>query len=260
MRGRGVTATREHSLARDALLVVAAAGITAIAAQISFGYPVPTTLQTFAVFSTAAVLGARLGVAAQLLYLAAGAIGLPVFADGLGGIDRLTTADPLHASGGYLYGFVLGALIVGLVCDRFGALRGAGGLLRGLQRGAPAARADHGLHGRPVLGDRVRLEVRLVATVGSDAVHARRLRVEAAHRDLAADGAGAGHDVPLTWVSRWTLADAPVSRTAPDCLASMPGTARCATRNAPYALTRSVRRTASASSDTNGPRARALAL
>ena len=61
MRGRGVTATREHSLARDALLVVAAAGITAIAAQISFGYPVPTTLQTFAVFSTAAVLGARLG-------------------------------------------------------------------------------------------------------------------------------------------------------------------------------------------------------
>ena len=70
------------------MLVVAAAGITAIAAQISFGYPVPTTLQTFAVFSTAAVLGARLAVAAQLLYLAAGAIGLPVFADGLGGIDR----------------------------------------------------------------------------------------------------------------------------------------------------------------------------
>ena len=69
------------------LLVVAAAGITAIAAQISFGYPVPTTLQTFAVFSTAAVLGARLAVASQLLYLAAGAIGLPVFADGRGGID-----------------------------------------------------------------------------------------------------------------------------------------------------------------------------
>ena len=87
MRARGVTATRDHGLARDALLVVAAAGITAIAAQISFGYPVPTTLQTFAVFSTAAVLGARLAVAAQLLYLAAGAIGLPVFADGMGGID-----------------------------------------------------------------------------------------------------------------------------------------------------------------------------
>ena len=120
MRARGFTATREHGLARDALLVVAAAGITAVAAQISFGYPVPTTLQTFAVFATAAVLGARLAVAAQLLYLAAGAIGLPVFADGLGGIDRLTTADALHASGGYLYGFVLGALIVGLIADRFG--------------------------------------------------------------------------------------------------------------------------------------------
>ena len=120
MRARGATATRDHGLARDALLVVAAAGITAIAAQISFGYPVPTTLQTFAVFSTAAVLGARLAVASQLLYLAAGAIGLPVFADGRGGIDVLTTANTLHASGGYLYGFVIGALIVGLVCDRFG--------------------------------------------------------------------------------------------------------------------------------------------
>jgi biotin transport system substrate-specific component len=120
MRARGATITRDHGLARSALLVVAAAAITAIAAQISFGYPVPTTLQTFAVFSTAAVLGARLGVAAQLLYMAAGAVGLPVFADGKGGIDYVTTADPLHASGGYLYGFVLGALIVGAVCDRYG--------------------------------------------------------------------------------------------------------------------------------------------
>src|SRR4029078_1622327 len=56
----------------------------------------------------------------QLLYMAAGAVGLPVFADGKGGIDYVTTADPLHASGGYLYGFVLGALIVGAVCDRYG--------------------------------------------------------------------------------------------------------------------------------------------
>ena len=44
-----------------------------------------------------------------------------------------------------------------------------------------------------LLLDDERLEVRLVAAVSSNAVHARRLRVEAAHRDLAADRAGAGH-------------------------------------------------------------------
>jgi biotin transport system substrate-specific component len=66
------------------------------------------------------VLGARLAVTSQVLYLAAGAVGLPVFADGRGGTDILTVASPLHATGGYLYGFVLGAFIVGWACDRFG--------------------------------------------------------------------------------------------------------------------------------------------
>jgi biotin transport system substrate-specific component len=116
---------RTHAGPRDSVLlttslIVGAAALTAVAAQISFGYPVPTTLQTFAVFSTAAVLGARRAVAAQLLYLAGGAVGLPVFAEGRSGVDFLLTANLAHASGGYLWGFVLAAGVIGLVADRYG--------------------------------------------------------------------------------------------------------------------------------------------
>ena len=76
------------------------------------------------------------------------------------------------------------------------AAAGAGRLLGRLQRSPPAAGADQGLGLVAVrIPGRERLEVRLVATMGSNAVHPRRLRVEAAHRDLAADRTGAGHGV-----------------------------------------------------------------
>src|SRR6185503_17288312 len=71
-------------------------------------------------FASAALLGARRAVAGQLLYLGVGAVGLPVFADGHSGVSWLTSADPLHASGGFLWGFVLGAAIVGVASDRLG--------------------------------------------------------------------------------------------------------------------------------------------
>ncbi|MGH3074128.1 MAG: biotin transporter BioY, partial [Gaiellales bacterium] len=96
-------ASRTHAGAVTTLLtVVGAAVLTAVCAQLSFGYPVPTTLQTFAVLGSAAFLGARRGAAAQLLYIGAGAAGMPIFADGHAGIGWLTQANPLHASGGYL--------------------------------------------------------------------------------------------------------------------------------------------------------------
>ena len=113
--------SRTHPGAVGMLLtVVGAAVLTAVCAQVSFGYPVPTTLQTFAVLGSAAFLGARRGAAGQLLYLGAGAVGLPVFADGHGGIDWLTQANPLHASGGYLWGYPIAAFVVGWICERYG--------------------------------------------------------------------------------------------------------------------------------------------
>ncbi len=119
MYGRASAVSREHLLTNVGL-VVGAAALTAACAHVSFGYPVPTTLQTLAVLGSAALLGARRGAAAQLLYLATGATGMPVFASGHGGLDWLTRADLAHASGGYLWGYPLAALAVGWICDRYG--------------------------------------------------------------------------------------------------------------------------------------------
>ena len=78
--------------------------IPAIAGQ------VPFTLQTFAVFVTAGVLGAKRGVLSVFVYILLGLIGVPVFAGFAGGLS--VVAGP---TGGYIVGFVFTALIVGAV-------------------------------------------------------------------------------------------------------------------------------------------------
>jgi biotin transport system substrate-specific component len=101
--------------ARDAVLIVAAAALTALCAQISFylpGNPVPVTGQTFAVLLSAAALGANRGAAAMLLYVLLGVVGLPVYADGKHGIDIVT-----GVTGGYLIGFLLAGWIVGRLAE-----------------------------------------------------------------------------------------------------------------------------------------------
>ena len=101
--------------ARDAALVLAAAALTAVCAQISFylpGNPVPVTGQTFAVLLSGAALGANRGAAAMLLYVLVGTIGLPVFADGNHGVDVVT-----GASGGYLIGFLVAGWVVGKLAE-----------------------------------------------------------------------------------------------------------------------------------------------
>ncbi len=104
------------SIATSILLVVAAAAITAVAAQwrilLPFT-PVPITGQTFAVLLTGAALGLRLGAAGQLLYLAAGALGAPVFSEAQGGLEVLT-----GATGGYLIGFAFAAGLIGWMAER----------------------------------------------------------------------------------------------------------------------------------------------
>jgi biotin transport system substrate-specific component len=101
------------SLARDVLLVVAAAGLTGLAAQVSIPLPftpVPITLQTFAVLLAGAALGPLRGGAGMLLYLAAGAAGVPWFAHPESGTAL--------ASFGYIVGFVIAAVIVGALARR----------------------------------------------------------------------------------------------------------------------------------------------
>jgi biotin transport system substrate-specific component len=70
--------------------------------------PVPLTLQDAVVLLAGAVLGLRGGVAATVVYLCAGAAGLPVYSGGGAGLAHL--AGP---TGGYLLGFVAAAAMVG---------------------------------------------------------------------------------------------------------------------------------------------------
>lgn len=91
--------------------VVGGATLTAVAAQLSFpipGSPVPVTAQTLVVLVGAAALGPGRALVSQLLYIAAGAAGLPVFAGQSSGINVL-----IGANGGYLLGFLLASLLVG---------------------------------------------------------------------------------------------------------------------------------------------------
>jgi len=73
------------------------------------------TLQVLAVILSGLVLGSRWGAISQIQYLAIGAIGLPVFANWTGG-----PAAFVGPSGGYLFGFVVGAFATGWVFERLG--------------------------------------------------------------------------------------------------------------------------------------------
>jgi biotin transport system substrate-specific component len=102
-------------LVRDAALVVAGAALTALSAQVAFvapWSPVPYTLQTGAVLLVGTALGMWRGALSMLLYVAAGALGLGVFAEGDGGAAHL-----IGATGGYLVGFVVAAAVVGRLAE-----------------------------------------------------------------------------------------------------------------------------------------------
>ena len=105
----------ERSRVRDAIAIVGFALLTAVAAQIPIplGFtPVPLTGQTFAVLLAGGVLGSRRGGLSMLLYVALGAIGLPFYADGAGGWSVAT-----GATAGYLVGFIVAAIVVGLMAE-----------------------------------------------------------------------------------------------------------------------------------------------
>ena len=99
---------------QEAGLVLGAAAIIAASAQIEVPfYPVPMTLQTLTVTGAGLMLGMRRGTAAVLTYIAAGAIGLPVFAGAKFGLAALT-----GPTAGYILGFVIAAMFCGWAADR----------------------------------------------------------------------------------------------------------------------------------------------
>lgn len=110
--------------ARRVLAVGIAATVVAASAQFVVPLPftpVPMTLQPLAVLIVGALLGPAAGASALVLYLLAGAAGLPVFAPGgVPGAARL-----IGPTGGYLLAFPVAAAVVGVI---------AGGSVRGIAR------------------------------------------------------------------------------------------------------------------------------
>jgi biotin transport system substrate-specific component len=103
----------QQSLAGKILLAVAASAFVATCAHITLPLPftpVPLVMSDFAVLVVGLLLGPTVGFMSMVLYLAEGAIGLPVFSPaGLGGVLQL-----LGPTGGYLFSYPLAAAIAGL--------------------------------------------------------------------------------------------------------------------------------------------------
>ena len=101
------------ALARDIALVIGAAALTGLAAQVSIPLPftpVPISLQTFTALLSGAALGPMRGGLGMGLYLVAGVAGVPWFSEQRSGFD--------FPSFGYIIGFVLAAMVVGWLARR----------------------------------------------------------------------------------------------------------------------------------------------
>lgn len=107
---------------RDYVYIGLMAALTAVLSQIMLPMPsgVPVTLQTFAVALAGFTLGAKRGAAAVGVYLALGAVGVPVFTGMMGGFGKL-----FGVTGGFLFGFPVLAFFCGLASERKNKLASA---------------------------------------------------------------------------------------------------------------------------------------
>ena len=101
---------------RDLCYIAIGAALIAVCSWLAIPFTVPFTMQSFAVCLLAALLGGKRGFLTVLVYILLGAAGLPVFSGFRAGVGVL-----LGVTGGYILGFLLTALAVGLTADRFGA-------------------------------------------------------------------------------------------------------------------------------------------
>jgi len=116
-----VAAVPRTAVTDVALIATMAAFIAVCAVLPSITLPgmvVPITLQTFGVMLAGVLLGARRGALAVLLYVAVGLAGLPVFAQGTGGLAVLG-----KPSLGYLLAFPLAAALAGFLVSRARTVR-----------------------------------------------------------------------------------------------------------------------------------------
>jgi len=114
---QAVAQQRTQSLSRNIALVIGASVLMGILGRFSVPLPftpVPLTLANLGVLLIALTLGSRRAAAAMLLYLAEGAMGMPVFSPaGPGGILQI-----LGPTGGYLMAYPVAAFVAGWIAER----------------------------------------------------------------------------------------------------------------------------------------------
>lgn len=89
--------------------------------------PVPIVLADFFVMVTALFLGYKWGSVSVVMYLALGALGLPVFAGGKAGLAVL-----VGPTGGFLIGYILVVLSIGLLTEKVKTTSGKVTLVKNL--------------------------------------------------------------------------------------------------------------------------------
>lgn len=104
-------ASKNRKLIYDMALIAISAALITVCSWISIPIgPVPFTLQTLAILAVMLTIGGKRGTIAVAVYLALGAVGVPVFAGFKGGIASF--AGP---TGGFLVGFVVAGLVFWLL-------------------------------------------------------------------------------------------------------------------------------------------------
>ena len=117
LAARGASAETARGIRIASLLFITV--LTIVAAQVSIQLPftaVPLTLQPTIVLLGGLALGSRLGSASQILYLAAGIVGLPVFA--ASGVLPPGPLRLLGPTGGYLMAYPVAAFLTGYLAER----------------------------------------------------------------------------------------------------------------------------------------------
>lgn len=108
--------TNSSTVSKKIVFTALFAALIAVCGFISIpipGTPIPIVLQNMLTVLTGLMLGPVWGTASTLLFLVAGALGLPIFAGGTGGIAKL-----MGPTGGFLYGYALATLVSGIIAQR----------------------------------------------------------------------------------------------------------------------------------------------
>ena len=96
----------KRKITRDITRIALFAAVMCVSAFVYIPLPVPITMQIFVMFASLFVLGGKCGSIVVFIYIAIGALGLPVFSGFSGGISRI-----FDATGGYIIGMLLASLL-----------------------------------------------------------------------------------------------------------------------------------------------------